>query len=249
MFYEFLALLFSVPIGYLSYKAVQIYYNHNYEFIQQPAITKDERYQHSVLLEKAWSLPTSQIYKKNSVMYQPRSGLCGHASLNNVLQSIDLSPLDYPRMRPFSLNGLRDFAHESIHEKLKLHSSDKKQPQIESVEAFPSYSYEDFRNMLKTQVNNPKYRFIANFLRTPLFFCDRGLLYSIRKVMNGHFSPVIAYLEEEDMVLILDTNSTFKTYLCPVERLFHGCNSRDFFQSSKNGHRGLIRITLKDPRS
>ena len=64
-----------------------------------------------------------------------------------------------------------------------------------------------FREEL-THVNDPARRYIVNFQRAPLF--AKG---------GGHHSPIAAYLEAEDLVLVLDVNENFKPWLVKSERL------------------------------
>ena len=82
-----------------------------------------------------------------------------------------------------------------------------------------------FREEL-THVNDPARRYIVNFQRAPLF--AQG---------GGHHSPVAAYLEDEDLVLVLDVNEKFKPWLVTSERLFKAVDTSDGGQK-----RGLLRI-------
>ncbi len=53
----------------------------------------------------------------------------------------------------------------------------------------------------------------------------------------GHYSPVGAYLEVEDLVLVLDVNERFKPWLVERSRLYNAMNT---FDGDKK--RGLLRI-------
>ena len=55
------------------------------------------------------------------------------------------------------------------------------------------------------------------FGRSPLFFCHNGHALQLKKFVAAHWSPVIAYLEEDDLVLVMDVNSSYgrKGYLVP----------------------------------
>ena len=54
----------------------------------------------------------------------------------------------------------------------------------------------------------------------PLFHSDRNYLVKIYNLPKGHWSPVIGYLEESDLCLLLDVNETKGAYLVPLERLY-----------------------------
>jgi hypothetical protein len=94
------------------------------------------------------------------------------------------------------LNGLRDYLFQSIADQSSKEADnndnddkDNTVDRLESIEALHISTLDEFRQIMRTQVNDPHYRFIANFLRSPMFFCHRGLLYSISKLFQGHFSP------------------------------------------------------------
>ncbi len=74
--------------------------------------------------------------------------------------------------------------------------------------------------------NDPKLRYIANFSREPIF--GAGV---------GHHSPIGGYLEEEDLVFVLDVNRDFQPWLVERARLFSALNT---FDGSKK--RGLLLI-------
>mmetsp|Transcript_17259 Transcript_17259/g.31268 ORF Transcript_17259/g.31268 Transcript_17259/m.31268 type:complete len:84 (+) Transcript_17259:318-569(+) len=59
--------------------------------------------------------------------------------------------------------------------------------------------------------------------------------------VGGHFSPVLGYLEEENLVAIFDTNHKYGFYLCDAKRLFDAVNTVDVTNGSK---RGLIIMDL-----
>jgi hypothetical protein len=43
----------------------------------------------------------------------------------------------------------------------------------------------------------------------------------------GHHSPIGGYLEEDDLVFVLDVNSRFQPWLVERERLFSAMDTRD----------------------
>ena len=86
-------------------------------------------------------------------------------------------------------------------------------------------SEEQFREHLRRS-NDPARRYIVNFSRERIF--GAGV---------GHHSPIGGYLENEDLVLILDVNSDFQPWLVERARLFAAVNT---FDGDKK--RGLLLI-------
>ena len=84
-------------------------------------------------------------------------------------------------------------------------------------------SPEAFREHLRRS-NDPKVRYVVNFHRGPIFG-------------GGHHSPIGGYLEDEDLVFVLDVNQKFGPWLVPRTRLFAAVDTRDGERK-----RGLLRI-------
>ena len=87
-----------------------------------------------------------------------------------------------------------------------------------------------FRSDL-ARANDPKLRFVVNFHRGPMF--GRG---------HGHFSPILAYLADRDLVLVGDVNHDYGIYLVSTARLFDAMNTIDDVTGKK---RGLLMVTLR----
>ena len=73
-------------------------------------------------------------------------------------------------------------------------------------------------------INNPRYRIIANFHRGPLF--GRG---------HGHFSPLLAYLPDRDLVLVGDVNAAYRPFLVSTDRLWRAVDTVDPETGKKRG--------------
>jgi hypothetical protein len=86
----------------------------------------------------------------------------------------------------------------------------------------------EFRAELRS-ANDEDLRFVVNFARVPLF--GGG---------GGHHSPIGGYLEEEDLIFVLDVNSGFGPWLVSPERLFEATNTVADWASGKK--RGLARF-------
>src|SRR6266702_2948284 len=76
-------------------------------------------------------------------------------------------------------------------------------------------SEEQFREHLRRS-NDPGRRYIVNFNRERIF--GAGV---------GHHSPIGGYLENEDLVFILDVNSDFQPWLVERTRLFAAVDTLD----------------------
>jgi hypothetical protein len=80
-----------------------------------------------------------------------------------------------------------------------------------------------FREQL-THVNDPTRRYVINFSRGPLFATG-----------GGHHSPIAGYLEQEDLVLVLDVNRTYGPWLVKSDRLYEAMNTVDATAKKKRG--------------
>jgi Phytochelatin synthase len=76
-------------------------------------------------------------------------------------------------------------------------------------------SPEQFRSLLRS-ANDPSRRLIVNFSRKPIFGSG-----------GGHHSPIGGYLENEDLVFVLDVNRKFQPWLVERSRLFAAVDTLD----------------------
>jgi len=235
--YQFPVLLYIVgPLGfYLCYKilrfSISLYRNYTTEFLVRPTIKNKPHYQDLEILGRAWDKPVAKLYKP-IIEYQPREGLCAYATLNNVLLSMDRKRIQYPYIGgPLDIAGLTGFTKKILNDPLS---------QKYLVEPIFADNRESIERILRSQINDPQYRFMTNFLRGPLFFSDHKI--SIQKFILGHWSPAVAYLPEEDVVLILDVNQKYDAWLCKVDDFVDSLHTIDHLD--KRTWRGLIKITL-----
>jgi hypothetical protein len=84
-----------------------------------------------------------------------------------------------------------------------------------SVTVLRDLTGDQFRDELR-RTNDPKRRYIINFDREKIF--GAGV---------GHHSPIGGYLEEEDLVFVLDVNQAFQPWLIERERLYDAMNTLD----------------------
>jgi Phytochelatin synthase len=190
--------------------------------LEVPSIEREASYQDAALLEKAWHQPVAATYQRG-LFYQSNGSLCGPTSVANVQRSFGRSNLGVDAV----LKGTGEcwtgicWGGLSLDELAEVtrHATGRK------VTLLRDLTLQQFREEL-THVNDPNRRYIVNFQRAPLF-----------SVGGGHHSPVAAYLEAEDLVLVLDVNEKFKPWLVKSERLFKAMDTDDAGQK-----RGLLRI-------
>ncbi|MFT3706823.1 MAG: phytochelatin synthase family protein [Archangium sp.] len=187
------------------------------------SIKKAVEYQDASLLKKAMALPVAEHFTQ--LLSQTNPSACGPASVANVFRSAgEVATQDEIAAHGhgcafgvcfggLSLEQLADAARDSHHGwKIDvLHPADAG----------------EFRELLMRSANDPDVRLVINFDRFPLFGTG-----------GGHHSPIGAYLEEEDLVLVLDVNEKYQPWLVRTPRLFEAMNTFD--GTSK---RGLIRFT------
>jgi hypothetical protein len=82
-----------------------------------------------------------------------------------------------------------------------------------------------FRDLMRSG-NDPDKRLIVNFHRGPLF--GRGA---------GHFSPILGYLPDADLVFVGDVNGDYRPFLGSAERLWRAVATLD---STSGKTRGLL---------
>ena len=193
-----------------------------------PSIEASIEYQSPNLLRQAWALPVASAYRRGGFEYQSNPSFCGPASVANVLRSLgkqtnQAKVIDETQFEPWfgilpgglTLDELSELAAVRLGSK----------PYI-----VRDPSLEEFRAWLKRS-NDSSYRIIANFHRGPLF--GRG---------HGHFSPILGYLETEDLVLVGDVNRDYRPFLVSSERLWRGTDTVD---RETGKERGLIAARVR----
>lgn len=194
-------------------------------------------YRDAALLAKASSMPVACLYEP--LLYQPQEGYCGQSSLLNVVRSIPTRSHLFrlpARPAPMEAAEVRDMA-------AALQEFDPAL-RIKSASFLCNLPLAEFRAQMR-DLNNPAVRIIANFLRAPLFFNDPDDAKKVPlllRLFGGHWSPLGAYLPEEDLVLVLDTNEQYGNYLVPTQRLWEAVNTRQIYDGNS---RGLVRVELE----
>lgn len=168
---------------------------------------------------------------------------CGPASVAAVANSLDIPRPSPDRLYSWTLftqdllfneanQKLKPYAHVE-HEGLTLAQLDTF---IENVGMNADHyfadetSVEDLREALRTTLSDPNARFIANYSRKAL-----------PQDGDGHISPVAAYDEDTDTVLILDVAKyKYPPVWVTIETLHAGMTMKD---SSSNRSRGFVIVS------
>jgi hypothetical protein len=187
-------------------------------------------FQDPALLARAWTLPVAAAYRRRPYEYQSNPSFCGPASVANLLRSlgVDFSQADVLRGTAFQpwfgvlVNGLTlDELAELIRRRLDR-----------PVRAVRDLSLAEFRAAMISGNDSAK-RLIVNFHRGLLF--GRGA---------GHFSPILGYLPDRDLVFVGDVNGDYRPFLVDSERLWRAVTTLD---GASGKARGLLIIDMALP--
>ena len=162
------------------------------ETVERAVFTSPDR------LRAAEALPVARALL-GELSYQENGTSCGPASLANVFRSFgqtqrtESSVLKGTGRCPFGIcsGGL---SLDDLAEVAKAHTQ-------HPVTVLRDLTPEAFLEEMK-KVNDPSRRYIINFHRKPIFGTG-----------GGHHSPIGAYLEKEDLVLVVDVNENYGPWL------------------------------------
>jgi len=188
------------------------------------SIKETQQYQNPTLLRQAWQLPVAALYQPG-IDYQRNPSVCGPTSIVNVLHSLR-QPGDQHNIlqdtglttvlgylpQGVTLDQLADIAREKLKRK---------------VSVLRDLDLAEFREQMR-RVNDVSRRYVINFSRAPLFGAG-----------GGHHSPIAGYLDDEDLVLVLDVNRKYGPWLVKSQRLYEAMNTVD---SGTQKKRGLLLI-------
>ena len=164
------------------------------------------------LVERAWRLPVAATFNRQ-LSWQSNGSRCGPAAVANAYRSLGEAASTEGKVLTrtgrcwtgvcimgLTLDELADVARANTRRKITL---------------LRDLSEEQFREHLRRS-NDPGRRYIVNFNRERIFGAG-----------GGHHSPIGGYLENEDLVFILDVNSDFQPWLVERTRLFAAVNTLD----------------------
>ncbi|MBP1180655.1 phytochelatin synthase family protein [Methylobacterium sp. PvR107] len=187
-------------------------------------------FQDPALLARAWALPVAAAYRRRPYEYQSNPSFCGPASVANLLRSlgVDFSQADLLRGTAFQpwfgvlVNGL------TLDELAALIRRRLDRP----VRVVRDLSLPHFRAAMASG-NDPDKRLVVNFHRGPLF--GQGA---------GHFSPILGYLPDRDLVFVGDVNGDYRPFLVGSERLWRAVTTLD---RTSGKARGLLIVDTALP--
>lgn len=100
-----------------------------------------------------------------------------------------------------------------------------------NVQAFSEENLGEFRALVKTVVNSDREFLLLNY--------D----HSYKSLMGGHFSPIAAYDEKSDSVLMLDVAAHRNPWIwVNLSDIYHAMNTKNYAQSN---YRGYLLINTK----
>jgi hypothetical protein len=185
------------------------------------SIEANAAYRDPALLARAWQLPVATRYRAHPYEFQHNQSFCGPTSVADVLHSLGdgrsqdamLAGTPYPMWFGYLPGGLTlDQLADLLHRRTGR-----------PVAVARGQSLALFRAAMRG-ANDPIERVIVNFHRGPMF--GRG---------HGHFSPVLGYLADRDLVLLGDVNPDYRPYLVPTERLWRAATTIDAASGKPRG--------------
>lgn len=173
------------------------------------------------LMERAWSLPAAASFRRE-LSWQSNGSVCGPSSVANVFRSLGeraASEATVLEGTGLCWSGLcfMGITLDQLGDVARAHTKRK-------VTVLRDLTADQFREHLR-QSNNARVRYIVNFTRKVIF---GG---------GGHHSPIGGYLEDKDLVFVLDVNRDFGPWLVSREKLFAAIDTQD-----GDRKRGLVRI-------
>jgi hypothetical protein len=184
------------------------------------SIKETRDYQDPALLKKAWALPVAAAYQAD-IDFQKNGSLCGPTSLVNVLHSLEQPGNQESILQGSGFTTVLGYLPEGL--TLDQLADIARQKLKGKVTVLRDLDLAAFREQL-SHVNDPTRRYVINFTRGPLFGTG-----------GGHHSPIAAYLNQEDLVLVLDVNKKYGPWLVKSDRLYEAMNTVDATAQKKRG--------------
>jgi len=181
-------------------------------------------YQNAALLERAWSLPVARTFL-HELDFQSNGSVCGPTSVANIFRSLGEGPVTPRAVLEGTGKCPLDFCFNGL--TLDQLADVARSKSRRSMTVLSGLSLDEFR-MHMHHTNDTNRRYLVNF--------QRGLLFGEG---YGHHSPIAGYLEDRDLVFVLDVNAKFGPWLVPTERLYNAVSAPD---TSSGKTRGLLLI-------
>lgn len=174
------------------------------------------------LIDRAWRLPVAATFQRK-VSWQSNGSRCGPAAIANAYRSLGEGASTEGKVlagtgRCWTGICILGLTLDELAEVARANTRRK-------VTVLRDLNDDQFREHMRRS-NDPGRRYIVNFSRKQIF--GDGV---------GHHSPIGGYLEDGDLVFVLDVNSDYQPWLVERKRLFAAVDTLD-------GHkkRGLILI-------
>jgi hypothetical protein len=190
------------------------------DYARVVSIKETPDYQDPALLKKAWALPVAAAYQAD-IDFQKNGSVCGPTSLVNVMHSLKQAGNQESVLQGSGFSTVMGYLPEGLTlDQLADMARQKLQRKATVMRALDLAA---FREQLR-HVNDPERRYVINFSRGPLFGTG-----------GGHHSPLAGYLEQEDLVLVLDVNRKYGPWLVKSDRLYEAMNTVDTTAQKKRG--------------
>jgi hypothetical protein len=187
-----------------------------------PALIQSSVTRTPELMERAWQLPAAATFARK-LDSQTNGSFCGPSSLANVFRSLGEAATDEQAVLKDTgkcRTGMcfMGLTLDELAGVARTHTQ-------RNVTVLRDLTPETFReHLLKS--NDPSRRYVVNFTRKNIF--GGG---------GGHHSPVGGYLEDKDLVFVLDVNADYGPWLIERPRLFAALDTLDGEKK-----RGLLQI-------
>jgi Phytochelatin synthase len=164
------------------------------------------------LIDRAWALPEAATFD-HQVTWQTNGSFCGPTSLANVFRSLGESATTAPLV----LEGTGKCSTGVCWMGLNLDelAAIARQHTHHTVTVLRDLTLDAFREHMRLS-NDPSRRYVVNFTRKAIFGAG-----------GGHHSPIGGYLEDKDLVFVLDVNEDFKPWLVETSRLYAAVDTMD----------------------
>ena len=212
--------------------------------VDRDPISSHSYFQDPSLLKKIYQTKSAQHYIRNgALIYQKSEGFCGSATKQCVLKSYDSFPIELIQDQT-AVPSTPEKWCASLHELVQGHTADH-DIQL-STKIIPGESYEDFLKTLRRLNAEPNTRIAMNYLRPALVGFQWPKYVPINLILGllgGHFSPIIGFLEAEELVAVFDVNHKYGgTYLVSAAQLYKSVQAKDIMTGKC---RGLVVLELQ----
>jgi Phytochelatin synthase len=229
--YGFMTVIGFIALPYIGYLAATEWNIFSDIFVKasKDSIKKRAEYKDARIISRIWRTDAGQHYV-NAVEYQKREGYCCRTTQRCVLKSIPQLPPDLipeEKRGPSTIEKYAEFIDECTKGATK------------STVVLGTEGFDAFMSTIK-RVNDPNVRVSANFLRSPIFGFNKPvfLIHNILLgLFGGHFSPIVGYLEDANLVCVFDVNHNYGPFMVTPQRLYDAVAT---FDVTSGKSRGLV---------